>query len=280
MAMSFFRGLALDPREGGPAAGARLRPLAFLACILALAPARAHAQAPVVDVELILAVDVSSSMSEAEQRVQREGYVSAFRHPDIARAISSGPHGMIAVSYIEWAGPKYQRVVLPWTVIGSYKEAQRFADVLAIQPIRREAGTSISAGLLRAASLFTLSQSTSQRRVIDLSGDGINNAGQPIVPIRDKLVAAGISINGLPISLHRDTSDRYESFTADYLKSYFENCIIGGPTAFVIGINDIAQFEVAIRRKLVLEIAGLADRLWPASSSVFDCAIVGQTSGR
>jgi hypothetical protein len=280
MVVALFKQLALGPREARRGAGARLRPLAFIACVLALTSAKADPQAPVVDLELILAVDVSFSMSEAEQRVQREGYASAFRHPDIARAILSGPRGRIAVSYIEWAGPKYQRVLLPWTVIASYKEARRFADFLTIQPIRREAGTSISAALLRAASLFTLSKFTSQQRVIDLSGDGINNAGPPVAPIRDKLVAAGISINGLPITLRLGTSDRYESFTADYLKSYFENCVIGGLNAFVIGINSIDQFEVAIRRKLMLEIAGFTDRLWPASSSVVDCAVVGQAPGR
>jgi Protein of unknown function (DUF1194) len=254
-----------------------------LAGVLAAMPAGPEPERPVVDLELILAVDVSSSMSEEEQRVQRGGYVSAFRDPDVARAIAVGPRGMIAVSYLEWAGPGYQRIVIPWKIIGSYDEAKQFADTLAGQPILREKGTSISAGLLRAKDSFARNPSAGHRRVIDVSGDGPNNAGPPVAPVKDKLVASGISINGLPISLHERGSNAFESFGADYLASYFERCVIGGPDAFVIGVDDVSQFEVAIRRKLIREIAGLPERAWVASdrsAPAVDCLAAGQIQGR
>ncbi|WP_168992061.1 MULTISPECIES: DUF1194 domain-containing protein [Mesorhizobium] len=233
-----------------------------------------------VDLQLILAVDVSSSMSLSEQRVQRDGYVNAFRHPDLARAIGSGARGMVAVSYLEWAGPNYQRVVLPWTIVGSYDDARRFADALAIEPITAQPGTSISGALLSAADLFAQSRTAGARRVIDVSGDGPNNAGLPVAPIRDRLTGSGITINGLPLSLPHGRSNGLQSFGAHYLDLYYEHCVIGGPDAFVIGIDDLTLFEVAIRRKLLLEIAGMPSRprlasYNPAGGPVFDCSMIG-----
>jgi hypothetical protein len=285
MANMFNRGICADPREGVRLTGPALTILALFASVFAATRVWAELATPLVDLELILAVDVSSSMSEVEQRVQRDGYVSAFRNPEVARAIQIGLRGMIAVSYVEWAGPGYQRVVMPWTIIGGYDDAKRFADALAVQPILREAGTSISAGLLRAEGLLTHSRSMGHRRVIDVSGDGPNNSGPLVEPVRDKLVASGIAINGLPISLHRGDSNTFESFDADYLESYYEHCVIGGPDAFVIGIEDVSQFEVAIRRKLVREIAGLSIGASPVSyrpqvATVVDCSAVGQVPGR
>ena len=284
MAMSLHKGIRPDSSKGRRPAGPCLSVLALLG-VFAATPAGTEPQKLAVDLELILAVDVSSSMTEEEQRVQREGYVTAFRNPGVARAIGLGPHGVIAVSYVEWAGPGYQRIVVPWMIIGGYDEAKRFADALAIQPILREVGTSISAGLLRAEDLFTHNRSAGQRRVIDVSGDGPNNAGLPVAPVRDRLVASGISINGLPISLHRGGSNTFQSFGAGYLESYFEGCVIGGPDAFVIGVDDISQFEAAIRRKLVREMAGFPARAWlasdrPRSVPVVDCLAVGQAPGR
>ena len=259
--------------------------LMTLAGIAAPKPAMTEPHRETVDLELILAVDVSASMSLAEQRVQRDGYVSAFRHPDVVRAIEFGPRGMIAVSYFEWAGPGYQRVVLPWTIIGSDGEARRFADALAVQPIAREAGTSISAGLLLAEQLFAHSRFVGERRVVDVSGDGPNNAGPPVAPVRDRLAASGVTINGLPVSLRRDGSNNFETFGQNYLNSYFDHCVIGGPDAFVIEIDDLTLFEVAIRRKLVREIAGLPSRpklatYNPPRHSGFDCSTSGQAPGR
>jgi len=238
---------------------------------------------PGVDLELVLAVDVSSSMSLSEQRVQRDGYVSAFRHHDLARAIGSGARGMIAVSYLEWAGPNYQRVVLPWTIVGSYDDARRFADALAIEPVIGQPGTSISGALLWAGGLFAQSRTEGARRVIDVSGDGPNNSGLPVAPIRDRLTGSGITINGLPVSLPRGGSNGFQSFGGHYLNLYYEHCVTGGPDSFVIGIDDLGQFEVAIRRKLLLEIAGMPARprlasYSPAGGRVFDCSMIGTTA--
>lgn len=234
-----------------------------------------------VDLELILAVDVSPSMSQAEQRIQRDGYVSAFRHSDVTRAIASGARGRIAVAYIEWAGPKHRRVVLPWTIIGSHDDAKRFADALAAQPMVREAGTSISGGLQAAQDLFARNWAIGERRVIDVSGNGPNNAGPPVAPVRDELIASGITINGLPVSLPHGTSDSFETFSEGYLNSYYEHCVIGGPDAFVIEVDDLTLFAVAIRRKLVREIASVPPRpklasYAPARLANFDCLTTGE----
>ena len=208
------------------------------------------------------------------------GYVNAFRHPDLARAIGSGARGLIAVSYLEWAGPHDQRVVMPWTIIGSYGDARRFADGLANEPIRLQAGTSISGALVAAGDLFAKAPRAAVRRVIDNSGDGPNNAGPAVAPIRNLLTASGIVINGLPLSLPQGLPNGFQSFDAHYLDLYYVHCVIGGPDAFVIGVEDLALFEVAIRRKLLLEIAGVPPLYGPASYSlaggpVFDCSMIG-----
>lgn len=259
--------------------------LALLVGIFGSTSVGAGPERRAVDLELILAVDVSPSMSQAEQRVQRDGYVSAFQHSDVARAIASGARGRIAVAYVEWAGPNYQRVVLPWTVIGNYDDAKRFADALAIRPIVRAAGTSISRGLQAAEDLFARSWTVGDRQVIDVSGDGPNNAGPPVTSVRDELVASGITINGLPLSLPHGNSNGFESFSAGYLNAYYEHCVIGGPDAFVIGVDDLSLFALAIRRKLVLEIADIASRPKPASytpahRAAFDCLTGGQAPYR
>lgn len=271
--------------EMQPLPRSRIEMLALLFCVFGPTPAGAGAERRAVDLELVLAVDVSPSMSEAEQRVQRDGYVSAFRHADVARAITSGARGRIAVAYLEWAGPNYQRVVRPWTILGSHGDAKRFADALAMQPVVREAGTSISRGLLAAENLFARNWAVGERRVIDVSGDGPNNAGPPVAPVRDQVIASGITINGLPVSLPHNTSNGFESYGGGYLSSYYEHCVIGGSDAFVIEVDDLALFAVAIRRKLVLEIAGIPSRptlasYTPARHSAFDCLTSGQAPYR
>jgi hypothetical protein len=207
-------------------AGWLLGALVLLAGLFA--PISASAQETAVDVELVLAVDVSPSMSQEEQRVQRNGYISAFRDPDLARTIELGPHGMIAVLYLEWAGSGYQRVVVPWTIISRYEDAKRFADVLASQPITDKLGTSISGGLLKAEELLEHNRIAGGRVVIDVSGDGPNNDGLPVAPVRDKVVASGIIINGLPITLPPSSSEPFDTFSKDYLNAYYEHCVVGG----------------------------------------------------
>ncbi|MEJ0013649.1 MAG: DUF1194 domain-containing protein [Bauldia sp.] len=216
-----------------------------------------------VDLELVLAVDVSRSMDIGEQQLQRDGYVAAFRHPEVIQAIQSGAVGRIAVTYFEWAGPGFQVMIAPWTVIANAADAETFAQKLSAGSISRETGTSISSGLYYAAGRFDNNGFTSYRQAIDVSGDGPNNAGRPIEPTRDWVVGRGITINGLPIVIR--PSFTTSAFGIPNLDQYYEDCVIGGPGAFMIAVTDAANFETAIRRKLVTEISGLPAKVMNAA---------------
>jgi hypothetical protein len=211
------------------------------------------ANAVPVDVELILAVDVSYSMDPEEQALQREGYVQALRSKEFLTALREGAHGKIAVMYFEWAGQFDQKILMPWRLIDGPEAADAVADELARAPYRRASRTSISGGLSFAKPLFDTSGYRGLRRVIDVSGDGANNAGAPVVPTRDGVTAAGITINGLPIMIRRS---RGSMMDIDNLDVYYEDCVIGGPGAFVVPIHERSQFVEATRTKLILEIAG------------------------
>jgi hypothetical protein len=233
-----------------------------------------------VDLELALAVDVSRSMDMEEQRVQREGYVAAFRHPDVIDAIRTGPLGRIAVTYFEWAGPGDRRTVVPWTLIETAADGDGFATLLEQTVVTRASGTSISGAMLYAAGLFGQTYS-GWRQTLDISGDGPNNSGRPVAPTRDWLLERGITINGLPIMLNRVFG--YGPYGIAELDIYYEDCVIGGPAAFVIPVRTPEEFAEAIRRKLVLEIAGVAPTVMYAAQTVseprVDC-LIGEKSRR
>lgn len=205
-----------------------------------------------VDLELVLAVDVSNSVDDGENAIQRAGYVAALGHEDVWRAIGAGVLGRIAVSYVEWAGPDKQKTVLPWRLIDSAEAARSAAADLAAERIlfTRGTGTSISAALVYSAIAFKTNGFEGRRRVIDISGDGPNNRGYPVKPVRDVVVDAGITINGLPLVLR-------PSRTFAAMDRYYGDCVIGGPGAFVLPVRDADEFAVAIRHKLILEIAGV-----------------------
>lgn len=219
-------------------------------CLASVEAARAEEH---VDVELVLAVDVSRSMSFNEQLIQRKGYAAALTDPNVIKAISYGLLGRIAVTYIEWAGDYAQNVVVDWTIIENEADAAAFAAKLeTIQPtsMRR---TSISGGINFSAGLFSGNGITSQKQVIDVSGDGPNNQGEPVTFARDRAVDAGIIINGLPLM----TSDGFGGgFNIDDLDEYYINCVIGGPGSFSIPVTEWQEFPAAVRRKLILELAG------------------------
>jgi hypothetical protein len=227
-----------------------------------------------VDVELILAVDVSYSMDPEEQALQREGYVEALRSREFLNALHEGAHGKIAVMYFEWAGQFDQKTLMPWRLIDGPEAADAVAEELARAPYRRASRTSISGGLTFAKPLFDTSGYRGVRRVIDVSGDGANNAGVPVTPVRDDIVAAGITINGLPIMLKRPARGMMD---IENLDVYYEDCVVGGPGAFVVPIHERAQFIEATRTKLILEIAGRQPepRVVPASAKAprIDCLI-------
>jgi hypothetical protein len=219
-----------------------------------------------VDVELILAVDVSYSMDPDEQALQREGYMSAITSREFLRALREGNHARIAMTYFEWAGTHHQQIIVPWRLIDGPESAEGFAADIGRARYTRASRTSISGALLFAAPLFDGSGYRGVRRVIDVSGDGVNNNGPLIVPTRDEVLAKGITINGLPIMLKKPSMSMID---IENLDVYYEDCVIGGPAAFVIPIKEREQFKEAIRTKLVLEIAHRMPqrRVVPASSA-------------
>ena len=250
---------------------------AALFLLPALAPL-AHAQDQPVDLELVLAVDVSGSMDPEEKLLQRSGYIDAFNHPEVVGAITSGDHRSIAVTYVEWAGPAAQSVIIPWRVIDGPEAAAALAADLAAAPTTRIRGTSISGALLFTSRLFEGNGFAAPRQVIDISGDGPNNMGVPVLPVRDAVVERGIVINGLPITLK---AGGFGGLQPGELDIYYEDCVIGGPGAFIVSVQDPAHLGQAIRRKLVLEIAGPRPRAVPAASSAqaprIDCMIGEKT---
>lgn len=213
-------------------------------------PALAEQRSPAVDLELVIAVDVSYSMDVEEQRLQREGYVSAFRNPEVIHAIGGGRLGRIAVTYVEWGGSAVQ--VVPWTILDGPASATRFADALERQPIKRLSFTSISNALAFARGLIRDNHLRGTRRVIDVSGDGPNNAGAPVPIARDAAVGEGITVDGLPIML-RTAPD--SASIAD-LDAYYEACVVGGEGAFLMKVSQVDQLGDTIRKKLVVEISG------------------------
>jgi hypothetical protein len=212
----------------------------------------AAVQADPVDVELVLAVDVSLSMSSSELEIQRSGYAKALTDESVMAAIAGGLHGRIAITYFEWAGTTVQQVVVPWTIIAKREDAEMVAARLMLGAPNSARRTSISAALEYGAGLLAQSPFESPRQVIDVSGDGPNNQGAPVEGVRDQLIGQGITINGLPLMTGGDMGSPYD---IDDLNIYFLRCVIGGPRAFVVPVTSWDQFPEAVRRKLVLELA-------------------------
>lgn len=206
---------------------------------------------PEVDLALVLAVDVSRSMESDEQELQRQGFVEAFRSPQVHNAIHSGMLGRIAVAYVEWSSVADQEVLVPWTVMEQPEDALGFAERLAQRPLRRGGSTSISGAIDFGIRLLAESGVTALRQVIDVSGDGANNQGRIVTHARDDAITTGITINGLPILLQRATT--YWDI-AD-LDLYFRDCVIGGVGAFMIPVRERSQFTEAIKTKIIREIA-------------------------
>lgn len=215
--------------------------------------ARAEGAGP-VDLLLVLAVDVSRSIDEEEARLQREGYQGAMMDPQVVAAITGGPAGAIALAYVEWAGIQYQRVVIPWTRLGSAADCAAWSARLSRASRDSMSWTSISGALIAAGEALADCPFLATRRVIDVSGDGVNNSGPPPEMLRDRLVAEGVVINGLPIVNDRPNFGR---MPAQDLEEHYRERVIGGEGAFLIVAEDFENFGIAIRRKLITEIAGL-----------------------
>ncbi|MDN3276983.1 DUF1194 domain-containing protein [Frankia sp. RB7] len=213
----------------------------------------ADGDAQSVDVELILAVDVSYSMDMDELAIQREGYAQAIQSKEFLQALKAGPNGRIAVTYFEWAASSDQKIIIPWRLIDGPETADAVAAEILKTPIRRASRTSISGAIGFAMPLFDEDPYHGIRRVIDISGDGPNNNGGPVTLARDAALEKGIVINGLPIMVKEPS---YSTMDIDNLDYYYEDCVIGGPGSFVISIKDRDKFKEAIRTKLLMEVAG------------------------
>tara|TARA_E500000318_G_scaffold62914_1_gene58245 strand:+ start:272 stop:1132 length:861 start_codon:yes stop_codon:yes gene_type:complete len=238
------------------------REFAFGALLaVALIPGTSSAQTPpsappqLVDLKLLLAVDVSGSIDFWEADLQRDGYVKALKDETVINTILSGQTGRIALGYVEWAGGDHQRVLLDWTLIDSHEAAHAAADRIKERPHMAGRRTSIGNMLNYATNWFRDTRFFAERQVIDISGDGPNNTGVKVDKARDLAIASGITINALPILNERPSPYGFPKLVD--LDVYYEECVIGGSGAFVIVAKGIRSFAAAVRRKMILEVAGL-----------------------
>ena len=226
--------------------------VALLLSVPVLSPARADE----VDVALVLVTDVSRSIDDAEFKLEKDGYASAFFNKKVLDAIQGGPAGQIAVAYVEFASSFEVRTVLDWTVIRDRASAQTFVERLSAAPRTFWGRTAISTGIEQAMQLLAETGLNPARRVIDVCGDGTNNAGRDVALVRDEAVKAGITINGLAI-----INDHPVSWTFAHvqppggLANYYRDNVTGGPGSFVVEVHDFSSFGEAMTRKLVQEIA-------------------------
>jgi hypothetical protein len=213
----------------------------------ALAPQGAGQE---VDMALVLTVDVSGSIDYGEAELQRKGIAEAFLSREVVQAIQSGARGQIAVSVVYFSSRDYGVMSVPvnWTIVRDQRSAQEFVSRFLGAQRQRGIGTSISDALLLSQRTLEALPYRTTKQVIDISGDGVNNAGRPVLQARDEVLAKGITINALPIM---------DDSTPDDLDRYFQACVIGGPAAFVLPAKGFTDFARAMRRKLVLEISGL-----------------------
>lgn len=210
-----------------------------------------------VDLELVLAVDISYSVDAFEARTQRDGYIAALTNEAVLNAIASGFLGKIAVTYVEWADSVYQNQLVDWMIISDAASAQVFADRLNAVPLNRAYYTSISHAIDYSADLFDRNEYEGLRKVIDISGDGIHNQGRPLAAARQAALEKGIIINGLPILNDRPQPVGIATPKDLQLDLYYEDNVIGGPGAFIVAAEDFNDFRSAILSKLIREIADL-----------------------
>ncbi len=227
----------------------------FLVLALAAFPAAAEED---VDLELVFLADASGSIGNDEIMFQRSGYVEALRDPQILTAIREGAYGRIAVAYVEWGDLDHQDVVVDWTVIDGPGTAAAFGEALMSAPRQAFGRNSISSALLKATELINDPTHEGFRKVIDFSGDSANNWNGPSLDeTRKAVLAQGIVINGLAIlCLHCTTGRPGDDWDEVDLETLYAERIIGGPGSFVVSAVDGPSFADAIRRKILLEVAG------------------------
>jgi hypothetical protein len=232
-----------------------IRHVFALIALMSIAASQAAAVEP-VDLALVLAADVSRSIDHPKFLLQRDGYAAAVSNAQVLEAIRSGPHGKIAICFVEWSGYGAQKLVIDWTAIDGAGTARKFGDMVVEAPRSFADRTSISGGIDFAAAQFARSPFDAPRHTIDVSGDGTNNAGRDVRRARDDALAMGITINGLVI-----LSDRQVPWNAEHtnpaggLEKYYRDNVIGGPGAFVMVAENFESFGRAIVKKLIAEIA-------------------------
>ncbi len=229
-----------------------------IACMLGIGATSPAAHAEPVDMLLVLAADVSRSIDDVEFNLQRKGYAAAMTDPRVVRAIVSGKHHAIAVTFIEWSGASDQNVVVDWTVVRDEEAAGGVAAAILAAPRSFLGRTSISAAIDFSMERLAAAGATGDKRIIDISGDGTNNSGRSVAEARDDAVAAGVTINGLAI-INTAANPGYAFHTQPPggLPKYYEENVIGGPGAFMLHIENFDSFTEAVTRKMVTEIAGL-----------------------
>ncbi len=236
--------------------GAKKLALASLltACLVPSPSLAAGAGPEKVDLELVIATDSSGSIGDQEAQVQREGVAAAFRNPEIAKIISLGVHGKIAVAYLDWSNQFDNTVVVDWMIIRNKETSEEFAEALVSQPRTYGRRTHISSAIISGMELIENNSYEGTRRTIDISGDGPNNGGLPLAPVREEAIAKGITINGLPIIID---DGGFGNGTFGDIDQYYARCVIGGRGAFAIVARGFNDFARAVRRKLILEISDI-----------------------
>ena len=224
--------------------------LSLVLSLVLLVSAHADPTKVAVDVELVLAADVSSSMDVEERQAQVDGYASAFRDEALIADLLGGPRGRIAVTYVEWS--EEQRVMVPWTLIANVGDAQRFAAAIARAPVYRDPhGTNLTGALRFSEAALRLNQFAGTRLVIDVSGDGENNIDPPPDQTRDAIVREGITINGLSLEI---LPDKKKDWRIGLTTSYYAAHVIGGPGALLLTAHGMEAFEETLKRKLSYEV--------------------------
>jgi hypothetical protein len=221
-----------------------------------------------VDLALALGIDISGSIDPDEAKLQREGYVQAFRDPVIMKAILGGSHGRIAVAYYEWSDAWVQRLLIDWTLLDSEAAIMAFTTQLSNAPISIARRTSISGAIRYAIPLFGRSPYEAERKVLDISGDGSNNDGGLVTDMRHEALKERIIINGLPIMNDRPNPFGFPSETD--LDKYYLHCVTGGPRSFVEVATNFEDFPRAVRKKLLQEVADLGPGFGPLDGPVSD----------
>lgn len=235
-----------------------MRVLAALLGMALMLSAPAVRAAEPVDLLLVLAADVSRSVTEPKFKLQREGAAAAITHPEVVRVITSGPNRRIAICFVEWGTAGQQNVVIDWTVIGDGETARGFGGKLVELPRSFSGSTSISGAIDFAVIQLERAPFQAERRVIDISGDGTNNSGRSVTEARDDALAKGITINGLVILTPINESFRPEHTNPPGgLEKYFQDNVIGGFGAFTVVAKGHEAFGRSLTKKLIAEIAGL-----------------------